>query len=131
MIFLSLSISINLVSVIRTLHLLNDVGGLGSWYVMPLSTIFQLYRGCDFFLVKTNIYIFRVYNIRIIATTKIGSHDMIQTDSSIIIFRNVCVLTSASMIFSFSSRGHDRQSSDQNFLHKAMIDNHRNKTPES
>jgi hypothetical protein len=44
------------------------------------------------------IYIFRVYHIRIIAHKKIGSHDMKQTDSSIIIFRNVCVLTSASMI---------------------------------
>jgi hypothetical protein len=55
-------------------------------------------------------FIFRVYNIRIIATTQIGSHAMIQTDSSIIIVRNVCVLTSPSMIFSFSSRGHDRQS---------------------
>jgi hypothetical protein len=42
--------------------------------------------------------IFRVYHIRIIATTKNGSHDMKQTDSSIIIVRNVCVLTSASMI---------------------------------
>jgi hypothetical protein len=30
---------------------------------------------------------------------KIGSHDMNQTDSSIIIVRNVCVLISASMIF--------------------------------
>ena len=46
----------------------------------------------------TNIYIFRVYSIVIIATTKIGSHDIIQTDPSIIIVRNVCVLTSASMI---------------------------------
>jgi hypothetical protein len=46
---------------------------------------------------------------------KIGSHDMKQTYSSIIIVRNVCVLTSASMIFFFSSQGHDRQSSDQNF----------------
>jgi hypothetical protein len=48
-----------------------------------------------------NIYIYiyiRVYHIRIIAHKKIGSHDMKQTDSSIIIFRNVCVLTSASMI---------------------------------
>ena len=59
--------------------------------------------------------IFHVYHIRIIATTKISSHDMIQTDSSIIIVRNVCVLTSPSMIFSFSSRGHDRQSLYQNF----------------
>jgi hypothetical protein len=31
-------------------------------------------------------------------TKKIGSHDMKQTDSSITIVRNVCVLTSASMI---------------------------------
>jgi hypothetical protein len=38
-----------------------------------------------------------VYHIRIIAK-KIGSHDMKQTDSSIIMVRNVCVLTSASMI---------------------------------
>jgi hypothetical protein len=33
-----------------------------------------------------------------IAKKKIGSHDMKQTDSSIIIVRNVCVLNSASMI---------------------------------
>ena len=42
--------------------------------------------------------VFRVYHIRIIAHKKKGSHDMEQTDSSIIIVRNVCVLTSASMI---------------------------------
>jgi hypothetical protein len=47
---------------------------------------------------KIYIYIFRVYHIRIIEKKKIGSHDMKQTDSSIIIVRNVCVLTSASMI---------------------------------
>jgi hypothetical protein len=35
---------------------------------------------------------------------KIGSHDMKQTDSSIIIVRNVCVLTSASMIDLFFTR---------------------------
>ena len=64
---------------------------------------------------KTNKNIFRVYHIRIIAK-KIGSHDMKQTDSSIIIVRNVCVLTSASMIV---------------FLHEVMIGNHWNKTPES
>jgi hypothetical protein len=46
---------------------------------------------------EQKIYIFRVYHITIIAK-KIGSHDMKQTDSSIIIVRNVCVLTSASMI---------------------------------
>jgi hypothetical protein len=43
-------------------------------------------------------HIFRVYHIRIIAHKKNGSHDMKQTDSSIIIVRNVCVLASASMI---------------------------------
>ena len=42
--------------------------------------------------------IYRVYLIRIITPQKNGSHDMKQTDSSIIIVRNVCVLTSASMI---------------------------------
>jgi hypothetical protein len=42
--------------------------------------------------------IFRMYHIRIISQKKIGSHDMKQTDSSIIIVRNVCVLTSTSMI---------------------------------
>ena len=52
--------------------------------------------------------VFRVYHIRIIAPKKKDSHDMEQTDSSIIIVRNVCVLTSAS-----------------------MIGNHRNKTTES
>jgi hypothetical protein len=36
--------------------------------------------------------IFRVYHVRIIAK-KIGSHDMKRTDSSIIIVRNVWVLT--------------------------------------
>ena len=45
-----------------------------------------------------NKNIFRVYHIRLIAPQKNGSHDMKQTDSSIIIVRNVCVLTSASMI---------------------------------
>ena len=41
---------------------------------------------------------------------------MKQTDSSIIIVRNVCVLTSASMIaYLFFTRScHDRQSSEQN-----------------
>jgi hypothetical protein len=42
--------------------------------------------------------IFHVYHIRIIAPQKNGSHDMKRTDSSIIIVRNECVLTSASMI---------------------------------
>jgi hypothetical protein len=48
-------------------------------------------------LMKKNKNIFRVYHLRIIAK-KIGSHDTKQTDSSIIIVRNVCMLTSASMI---------------------------------
>ena len=48
-------------------------------------------------LMKKYMYIFRVYHIRIIAN-KIGSHDMKQTYSSIIIVRNVYVLSSASMI---------------------------------
>ena len=48
-------------------------------------------------LMKKNKNIFRVYHIRIIAK-KIDSHDMKQTEPSIIIVRNVCVLTSASMI---------------------------------
>ena len=87
---------------------------ISTWHkIWTLSGRLSLMRNVQ--LMKTNIYIFRVYNIRIIATTKIGSHDMIQTDSSIIIVGNVCVLTSASMIFSFCSRCHDRQSSDQSF----------------
>ena len=45
--------------------------------------------------------VFRVYHIRIIAPKKNGSHNMKQTDSSIIIVRNVHVLTSASMIVYF------------------------------
>ena len=61
---------------------------------------------------------------------KFGSHDMKQTDSSIIIVRNVC-LPQHPWLFIFSSRRHDRQSSDQTFLHEAMIGNHRNKTTES
>jgi hypothetical protein len=45
--------------------------------------------------------IFRVYHIRIIAPKKDGSHDMKQTDSSIIIVRNVCLLTSTSMMIAY------------------------------
>jgi hypothetical protein len=48
--------------------------------------------------------IFLVYHIRIIAKNN-GSYDMKQTDSSIIIVRNVCVLTSASMsVYLFLTR---------------------------
>jgi len=52
-------------------------------------------------MLDANKNIFRVYHIRIIAPKKHGTHDMKQTDSSIIIVRNVCVLTSASMIVYF------------------------------
>jgi hypothetical protein len=69
---------------------------------------------------------------------KIGSHDMKQTYSSIIIVRNVYVLTSASMIVylfftrswsaiigpKLSSWGHDRQSSEQN--NRKLISLHSN-----
>ena len=47
---------------------------------------------------------FLVYHIRIIAKNN-GSHDMKHTDSSIIIVRNVCVLTSTSMsVYLFLTR---------------------------
>jgi hypothetical protein len=70
--------------------------------ICALPKIWTLFRGdyCPYSAVKNenwNKNIFRVYHIRIIAK-KIGSHDMKQTDSSIIIVRNVCVLTSVSMI---------------------------------
>ena len=39
---------------------------------------------------------------------------MKQTDFSIIIVRNVCMLTRHPWLFNFSSQGHDRQSSEQN-----------------
>ena len=50
----------------------------------------------DVQLMNKNKNIFRVYHIRIMAKKKFGSHEMKQTDSSIIIVRNVFVLTSAS-----------------------------------
>jgi hypothetical protein len=54
-------------------------------------------RNVQLMKIYTCMYIFRVYHIRIIAK-KNGSHDMKQIDSSIIIVRNVCALTSAYMI---------------------------------
>jgi hypothetical protein len=63
--------------------------------IWTLSGRLSLMRNVQ--LMKKNKNIFRVYHIRIIAK-KIGSHDMKQTDSSIIIVRNVYVLTSVSMI---------------------------------
>ena len=53
---------------------------------------------------NANKNIFRVYHIRIIAQKKNGSHDMKQIDSSMIIVRNVGVLTSASMMVYFFVR---------------------------
>ena len=70
--------------------------------ICALPKIWTLFRGdyCPYSAVKNenwNKNIFRVYHMRIIAK-KIGSHDMKQTDSSIIIVRNVYMLTSVSMI---------------------------------
>jgi hypothetical protein len=62
-----------------------------------LNSFGEIVAHADCSVDEKKICIFRVYHIRIIAK-KIGSHDMNQTDSSIIIVRNVCVLTSASMI---------------------------------
>ena len=61
-------------------------------------------------------------------TKIIGSHDMKQTDSSIIIDRNVCMLTSASMIVYKVMIGNNRT---KTFIDEVMIGNHRNKTIES
>jgi len=66
---------------------------------------------------KKNIYI-RCVPHKNNCTKKIGSHNMKQTDSSISIVKNVCVLTLSI---------HDCLS----FLHEVMIGNHRNKTTES
>jgi hypothetical protein len=76
-------------------------------------------------MLDTSKNIFWVYHIRIIAPKKYMVHTIWkQTDSSIIIVRNVCVLTSASMIVYLSSRVHDRQSSEQN--NRKLISLHNN-----
>ena len=63
---------------------------------------------------------------------KIGSRDMKVTDSSIFIVRNVCVLTSVSMIcLSFLHEVMIGNHRTKTFLHEVMIGNHRNKTTES
>jgi hypothetical protein len=76
------------------------------WHIKSKnSTIFAIHipctlnfnRSCALFSWCRIKNIFRLYHIRIIAK-KSGSHDMKQTDSSIIIVRNVCMLTSVSMI---------------------------------
>jgi hypothetical protein len=89
--------------------------------IWTLSGRLSLMRNVQ--LMKKNKNIFRVYHIRIIAHNKIGSHDMKQTDSSIIIVRNVC-LPQHPWLFIFSSRGHDRQSSEQN--NRKLISLHNN-----
>jgi hypothetical protein len=84
-------------------------------------------------LMKKNIYIFRVYHIRIIAHKKIGSHDMKQKDSSIIIVRNMCARAYLS-IHDYLSFLHEVMIGNhrtKTFLHEVMIGNHRNKTTES
>jgi hypothetical protein len=93
-----------------------------SYYFKTNLCFFSLKQMSD---ASTNI--FRVYHIRIIASTKNGSHDMKQTDSSIIIVRNVCVLTYVPQhpwLFIFSSRDNDRQSSEQN--NRKLISFHNN-----
>ena len=63
---------------------------------------------------KKNMYIPCVphkYNCK---QTKIDSHDMKQTDYSIIIVRKCACLPQHPRLFIFSSRGHDRQFSEQN-----------------
>jgi hypothetical protein len=86
---------------------------------------------------KKNIYIPCVPH-KNNCTKKNSSHDTKQTDFSIIIVRNVCVLTSASMIVylfftkswsaiigpKFSSQGYYRQSSEQN--NRKLISLHNN-----
>ena len=62
------------------------------------NSVFPYSNANDMQMSDASKNIFRVYHIRIIAPKKDGSHDMKQTDSSIIIVRNMCVLTSASMI---------------------------------
>ena len=61
--------------------------------------------------------IFRVYHIRIIAKKIIGSHDMLQTDSSIIIVRNVCVLTKHPWLFNFYTQGRDHHNNGEDDKH--------------
>ena len=81
-------------------------------------------RNVQLMKIYIHVYIFRVYHIRIFAKKKIGSHDMKQTDSSIIIVRNVCVLSFLHEVMIGNHR-------TKTFLHEVMIGNHRNKTTES
>jgi len=68
-----------------------------AWHkIWTLSGRLSLMRNVQ--LMKKIIYIFSCVPHKNNYKNKIGSHDMKQTDSSIIIVRNVCVLTSASMI---------------------------------
>jgi hypothetical protein len=75
---------------------------IGSWIVLysnypkiwTLSGRLSLMRTVQLMkkMLDASKNIFCVYHIRIIAPKKNGSHNMKQTDSSIIIVRNVCVL---------------------------------------
>jgi hypothetical protein len=97
-----------------------------------MHTDLQIYRprhymSCNYFYVVHTEYIYIYFHqlniahehlperVQILCHSHIICITVLETDSSIIIARNVCVLTSASMIVIFSSQGHDRQSSDQNF----------------
>ena len=104
---------------------------ISAWHkIWTVSGRLSLMRNVQ--LMKTNIYICRVYHIRIICKKRIGSHDMKQTDSSIIIVRNVCVLTSSStIVYLFLTRSWSAIIWIKAFLHEDMIGNHRNKTTES
>jgi hypothetical protein len=83
-------------------------------------------------LMKKKKSIFRVYHIRIIAKKKVGSHDMKQTDSSIILVKE-CVRAYLGIhdCLSFLHEVMIGNHRTKTFLHEVMIDNHRNKTIES
>jgi hypothetical protein len=75
-------------------------------------------------LMKKNIYIFRVYHIRIIATKKLvhttGNRQIPQK-----LLSGMCAcLPQHPWLFIFSSRGHDLQSSEQN--NRKLISLHNN-----
>ena len=81
--------------------------------IWTLSGRLSLMRNVQ--LTKKNKNIFRVYHIRIIATTKIGSHDM-KTDRFLNDHCQECVRAYLSIhdCLSFLHEVNDRQSSDQN-----------------
>ena len=69
-----------------------------AWYkIWTLTRRLSLMRNVQLMKKKIYIRVFSVYHIRIIAKKKLV-HTTWNRDSSIIIVRNVCVLTSESMI---------------------------------